>query len=156
MPLNQRWNWDKRQKPWLNTQLSELWGRQPGDRYLSFYETSELLKKICRNWGFFGSWLKKKYWYLTCWPFEESTGNSLLKKEKKKQKTSYNVNKTFWFVCFTHLDLYTLVFFSKQEQSYALKIKDKMQPLRIISQMMLGGKKPCSYWKKVTLGSGES
>lgn len=26
-------------------QLSELWGRQPGDRYLSFYETSELLKK---------------------------------------------------------------------------------------------------------------
>lgn len=64
---------------------------------------------------------------------------------KKQQKASYNVNKT-WFLYFTHLDLYTFFFFFlRQEQSYALKIKDKMHPLRIISQMTLGGKRACSY-----------
>ena len=68
-------------------------------------------------------------------------------KEKKKQNISCHVNKDL-LICLFHsfgLVYIFLTLFSRQEQSYALEIKDKMQPQRIISQMMLGGKKPSCY-----------
>lgn len=56
------------------------------------------------------------------------------------------MNKDLWFVSLPLLDLYTFIFlfFPRQEQNYVLKIKDKLQPQRVISQIMLGGKKPSS------------